>query len=77
MSAAVAGRGRELELTVERKVEVAIETLPRGASWAPAVHQLAQDIDAGRVYDRDLPALLDAYAALERALHRRSLPGRR
>jgi hypothetical protein len=67
----------EQVVTVERKVEVAIETLPRGAGWAPAVHQLAQDVDAGRVYDRDLPALIDACAALERALHRRSLPARR
>jgi hypothetical protein len=61
-------------VTVERKVEVEVETLPRGPGWAPALHTLAHQLDTGRVYDRDLPALTDAYLAVGDALRRRSYP---
>jgi hypothetical protein len=61
-------------VTVEHKVEVAAETLPRGPGWTPALHTLAHQVDTGRVYDRDLPALTDAYLAVGDALRRRSHP---
>jgi len=61
-------------VTVEREVEVEVETLPRGPGWAPALHALAHQMDTGLVYDRDLPALTDAYLAVGDALRRRSHP---
>lgn len=45
-----------------------------GPGWAPALHTLAHQVDTGRVYDRDLPALTDAYLAFGDALRRRSHP---
>ena len=50
---------------------VEVATTPRGRAWVPALHELAADIDAGRVYARDLPALLDALTAVDAALDRR------
>jgi hypothetical protein len=61
----------EQVVTVEREVEVEVETLPRGPGWAPALHALAHQVDTGLVYDRDLPALTDAYLAVGDALRRR------
>jgi hypothetical protein len=59
-------------VTVEREVEVAAETLPRGPGRTSALHALAHQVDTGRVYDRDLPALTDAHLAVGDALRRRS-----
>jgi len=76
--ARAAASGRTAELFVEQVVrverEVEVETLPRGPGWAPALHTLAHQVDTGRVYDRDLPALTDAYLAFGDALRRRSHP---
>lgn len=58
----------EVPITITETVEV--EVLPKGAGWAKALTQLADQIDRGRVYDRDLgdiaPALEAAIAALGR-----------
>jgi hypothetical protein len=58
----------EVPITITETVEV--EVLPKGAAWAKALTQLADQIDRGRVYDRDLadiaPALQEAIAALGR-----------
>lgn len=45
----------EVPVVVTETVEVA--TLPKGAGWAATLHYLATQIDAGRVYDRDLAAV--------------------
>ncbi len=57
----------EVPVTVIETVE--IPTTPKGAGWVDALHELARQLDAGKIYDRDLPALtnalneaLDAYA---------------
>ncbi len=57
----------EVPVTVIETVE--IPTTPKGAHWISALHELARQLDAGKIYDRDLPALtvalneaLDAYA---------------
>ena len=58
----------EVPVTITETVEV--EVLPNGAAWAKALTQLADQIDRGRVYDRELvdiaPALEAALAALGR-----------
>ena len=63
----------EVRIPVTREVEV--EVLPKGAAWAAALHQLADQIDRGLVYDRDLAPLAEAIDAAAAALTRR--PARR
>lgn len=63
----------EVRIPVTREVEV--EVLPKGAAWAAALHQLADQIDRGLVYDRDLAALAEALDQAAAALNRR--PARR
>ena len=46
-------------------------TLPKGPGWAPALRELAKQVDAGRVYDRDLGALADSLDAVLDAVRRR------
>jgi len=60
----------EVPVTITETVEV--EMLPKGASWADALTQLADQIDRGRVYDRDLVCIAPALAAATAALDRRS-----
>ena len=80
-----AAAGRLAVEVVDRVVEVdkpvpvvetvEIPTLPKGAGWVAALHELARQLDAGRVYDRDLTALADAFDTVIAALTRR--PGLR
>lgn len=63
----------EVHVPVTRDIEV--EVLPKGAAWAAALHQLADQIDRGLVYDRDLTALAGALEGALAALNRR--PARR
>lgn len=58
---------------VVRKVPVAAAT--HGPAWPAVLAQLATQLDHGRVYDRDLPALAHALAEVADALNRR--PGSR
>lgn len=60
-------------VTVIEHVEV--PTLPKGADWADALHELARQVDAGKVYDRDLPAIAEGVEQVITALNRR--PGLR
>jgi hypothetical protein len=79
--ARAAGSGRSavqlVERVVERKVpvevvrEVEVQTTPKGARWVPALHELARQVDAGGVYDRDLGALIEALGGVDEALRRR------
>ncbi len=59
----------EVPVTIIKKVEV--EVLPKGGSWANALTQLADQLDRGLVYDRDLADLAQAIDAATAALDRR------
>jgi len=61
----------EVEVPVTIIKEVEVEVLPKGASWAKALTELAGQLDRGLVYDRDLAALGNAMEAAAAALGRR------
>ena len=73
----IVDRAVEVEVPVIVAQPVAVPTVPRGAGWAPALRDLAQQLDAGRVYDRDLPELVDALNVVLAALDRRPVVARR
>jgi len=56
-------------VTVKESVEV--EVVPHGPAWPHALAQLTEQIDTGKVYDRDLPALAAALGDVRSALNRR------
>ena len=56
-------------VTVNERVEV--EVVPHGPAWPHALAQLTEQIDTGKVYDRDLPALAAALGDVRSALNRR------
>ncbi len=62
-------------LEVERPVvvteQVQVATTPTGARWPAALNELAQQIEAGRVYDRDLGDLAESLDLVLSALGRR------
>src|SRR4051812_23676915 len=45
----------EVEKSVPVVERVTVEALPRGRGWAKHLGELVTQIQAGRVYDRDLP----------------------
>ena len=57
------------EVYVVERVEVPV--MPKGAAWASALAELVRQLDAGRVYDRDLVALAQALNEVLQALDRR------
>lgn len=59
----------ENKVRVVNRVEVTV--LPTGAAWPAALTDLAREVDAGRVYDRDLLALGASLDEVLRALARR------
>ena len=67
----VVDRVVEVDRVVTVLREVPVATVPTGAAWPAALVQLATALDAGRVYDRDLPALAQALAGVADALDRR------
>ncbi len=67
----VVDRTVEVERVVRVVEQVEVPTLPKGPAWAPALHELARQLDAGRVYDRDLGALADSLTEVLDALRRR------
>jgi hypothetical protein len=71
----VVDRVVEVDKPVPVVQNVEIPTLPKGAGWVDALHELARQLNAGRVYDRDLPALAGALDTVIAALTRR--PGLR
>jgi len=62
----------EVEVAVTITETVEVEVLPKGAAWAKALTQLADQIDRGQVYDRDLVDIALALEAAIAALGRRS-----
>ena len=67
----VVDRVVEIDRPVTVVQEVPVPTVPKGAEWPAALAQLATALDTGRVYDRDLPALVQALADVADALDRR------
>ena len=65
--------GRSAVEVVDREVVVreTVNALPRGGEWADTLRALAQQIDTGRVYERDLAAIGAAIGDVARALQRR------
>ena len=61
----------EVEVPIIVIKEVEVEVLPKGASWANALTQLADQLDRGLVYDRDMAALAQAMDEATAALARR------
>lgn len=59
----------EVPVVVTETIEVA--SLPKGAGWGATLHYLAAQIDAGRVYDRDLAAVGAGLEEVLTALGRR------
>ena len=51
--------------------EVPVAAVPQGPAWPPVLAQLATQLDTGRVYDRDLPALAQGLQDVIDALDRR------
>jgi hypothetical protein len=61
---------------VERRVEVQVPLLPTRRDWPGLLGELAGQLNDGRVYDRDLPALARALQpALENYRRRAHLTG--
>ncbi len=56
---------------VERRVEVSVPATPTRRDWLPLLGALAEQIDDGRIYDRDLLGLSDALGTVLDAYRRR------
>ena len=74
-----AASGRAAVHVVDRVVEVdkpvpiieQVPVSPHGPAWSYTLADLVTELDTGRVYDRDLPALADALGRVLDALDRR------
>jgi hypothetical protein len=71
----VVDRVVEVDRPVTVVKEMPMATAPQGPAWPALLAQLTKQLDSGRVYDRDLPALVQALADVAGALSRR--PGSR
>lgn len=84
-----AASGRSATEIVERIVTVEVPVVrtvtehvklppptPRGADWPPLLTELARQLDTGRIYPRDLPALTQTLEAVVAAVNRRTRAGR-
>ena len=66
-----ASAGRSAVRIVERRMEVRSPTAPTRRAWSALLHELARQLDDGRVYDRDLPDLTAAINPVWDAYSRR------
>jgi hypothetical protein len=57
---------------VERRVEVRLQLAPTRRDWPRLLDDLAGQLNDGRVYDRDLPALARALEPVLEAYRRRA-----
>ncbi len=69
--ARAAASGRAAVQVVERHVEVPTRLPLTRRDWPQALHELAQQLDDGRIYDRDLSGLSVALDAVLEAYNRR------
>ncbi len=49
----------------------AVPSMPTGSAWAPLLAELARQLDAGRIYSRDLGVITPAFNEALQALNRR------
>lgn len=61
----------EVPVSVEKKV---VESPRGGPAWLPLLADLARQLDIGRIYDRDLPAVFAAVNAVCESAARRLRP---
>ena len=68
-----AASGHAAVQVVDRVVQVdrPVPVAPQGSAWPGILAQLATQLDTGRVYDRDLPALAQGLQNVIDALERR------
>ena len=64
--------GRMAVQVVERRVEIRVPLEPTRRDWPRLLGELAGQLDDGRVYDRDLPALARALQPVLEAYRRRA-----
>jgi hypothetical protein len=57
---------------VERRVEVPVPLVPTRRDWPELLAELTGQLDDGRIYDRDLPALARALEPVLGAYRRRA-----
>ena len=67
-----ANSGRTAVQVVERRVEIRVPLEPTRRDWPRLLGELAGQLDDGRVYDRDLPALGRALDPVLRSYRRRA-----
>ena len=67
-----AASGRSAVDVVERRVEVRVPLAPTRRDWPRLLGELAGQLNDGRVYDRDLPALARALQPVLEAYRRRA-----
>jgi hypothetical protein len=83
-----AASGRSATEIVERIVTVEVPVIrtervqlppatPRGADWAPLLVELTRQLDTGRIYPRDMPALTQTLEQVIAAINRRTHTGHR
>ena len=70
--ARAAASGRSAVELVERRVEVQVPLVPTRRDWPRLLGELAGQLNDGRVYDRDLPALARALQPVLEAYRRRA-----
>jgi hypothetical protein len=61
-------------MVVERVVRVPAQPVaktPRRGDWVPLLHELARQLDTGRLYDRDLDGIAGAVDQVVTAVERR------
>jgi hypothetical protein len=57
---------------VERRIEVQVPLVPTRRDWPRLLGELSSQLNDGRVYDRDLPALARAVRPVLEAYRRRA-----
>ncbi|TYP81166.1 hypothetical protein BD833_12619 [Blastococcus xanthinilyticus] len=57
---------------VERRVEVQVPLVPTRRDWPRLLGELVGQLDDGRIYDRDLPALARALQPVLESYRRRA-----
>jgi hypothetical protein len=70
--AKAAASGLSAVEVVERRVEVQVPLVPTRRDWPRLLGELAGQLNDGRVYDRDLPALARALQPVLQAYRRRA-----
>ncbi|MGY5884630.1 hypothetical protein [Modestobacter lacusdianchii] len=67
-----ANSGRSAVQVIERRVQVRVPLEPTRRDWPTLLGELTRQLDDGRVYDRDLPALSRALQPVMEAYRRRA-----